>query len=170
MRKDSRARDRGRRRKGERIGESERDLTHGSWSGNIVHRKPPRGGGFLSIRVRETSVVQTTERPRDRETERRRDREKEREREFNIFGDQWWSTEAMWEVHNVHFQASFSLARCNTLGSDGVVCAWDSNWADCPCDPKHKILCGSNMEDFWYLQFCFIQLLNFCIAILEQNG
>jgi len=24
-------------------------LTHGSWSGNIVDRKPPRGGGFLSI-------------------------------------------------------------------------------------------------------------------------
>jgi len=25
--------------------------THGSWSGNIVNRKPPRGGGFLSINL-----------------------------------------------------------------------------------------------------------------------
>ena len=27
-----------------------KSLTHGSWSGNIVNRKPPRGGGFLSIK------------------------------------------------------------------------------------------------------------------------
>jgi len=27
-------------------------LTHGSWSGKIVNRKPPRGGGFLSINMR----------------------------------------------------------------------------------------------------------------------
>jgi len=26
-------------------------LTHGSWWGNIVNRKPPRSGGFLSINV-----------------------------------------------------------------------------------------------------------------------
>jgi len=26
-------------------------LTHGSWWGNIVNRKPPRGGGFLSINL-----------------------------------------------------------------------------------------------------------------------
>jgi len=26
-------------------------LTHVSWWGNIVNRKPPRGGGFLSIKV-----------------------------------------------------------------------------------------------------------------------
>jgi len=26
-------------------------LTHGSWSGNIVNRKPPRGGGVLSINM-----------------------------------------------------------------------------------------------------------------------
>jgi len=26
-------------------------LTHGSWWGNIVNRKPPRGGGVLSINV-----------------------------------------------------------------------------------------------------------------------
>ena len=28
-----------------------KSLTHGSWSGNIVNRKPPQGGGFLSIKV-----------------------------------------------------------------------------------------------------------------------
>ena len=28
-----------------------KSLTHGSWSGNIVNRKPPRGEGFLSIKV-----------------------------------------------------------------------------------------------------------------------
>jgi len=28
-----------------------KSLTHGSWSGNIVNRKPPRGGGVLSIKV-----------------------------------------------------------------------------------------------------------------------
>jgi len=28
-----------------------KSLTHGSWSGNIVNRQPPRGGGFLSINV-----------------------------------------------------------------------------------------------------------------------
>jgi len=28
-----------------------KSLTHGSWSGNIVNRKPPRGGGFLSIKA-----------------------------------------------------------------------------------------------------------------------
>jgi len=27
-----------------------KSFTHGSWSGNIVHRKPPRGGGVLSIK------------------------------------------------------------------------------------------------------------------------
>ena len=27
-------------------------LTHGSWWGNVVNRKPPRGGGFLSIQMR----------------------------------------------------------------------------------------------------------------------
>jgi len=27
-----------------------KSLTHGSWSGNIVNRKPPPGGGFLSIK------------------------------------------------------------------------------------------------------------------------
>ena len=26
-------------------------LTHGSWWGNLVNRKPPRGGGFLSINM-----------------------------------------------------------------------------------------------------------------------
>jgi len=29
-------------------------MTHGSWWGNIVNRKPPRGGGFLSIKVNQT--------------------------------------------------------------------------------------------------------------------
>jgi len=28
-----------------------KSLTHGSWSENIVNRKPPRGGGFLSINL-----------------------------------------------------------------------------------------------------------------------
>jgi len=28
-----------------------KSLTHGSWSGNIVNRTPPRGGGFLSINL-----------------------------------------------------------------------------------------------------------------------
>jgi len=28
-----------------------KSLTHGSWSGNIVNRKSPRGGGVLSTRV-----------------------------------------------------------------------------------------------------------------------
>ena len=28
-----------------------KSLTHGSWSGNIVNRKPPQGGGVLSIKV-----------------------------------------------------------------------------------------------------------------------
>jgi len=28
-----------------------KSLTHSSWSGNIVNRKPPRGGGFLSINI-----------------------------------------------------------------------------------------------------------------------
>ena len=28
-----------------------KSLTHGSWSGNIVNRKPPPGGGFLSINL-----------------------------------------------------------------------------------------------------------------------
>jgi len=27
------------------------NLTHGSWSGNIVNRKPPGGGGVLSMKV-----------------------------------------------------------------------------------------------------------------------
>jgi len=26
-------------------------LTHGSWCGNVVNRKPPQGGGFLSINM-----------------------------------------------------------------------------------------------------------------------
>ena len=33
-----------------------KSLTHGSWSGNIVNRKPPQGGGFLSINFSGTGL------------------------------------------------------------------------------------------------------------------
>jgi len=34
-----------------------KSLTHGSWSGNIVNRKPPRGREFLSIKVRASTLL-----------------------------------------------------------------------------------------------------------------
>ena len=35
-------------------------LPPGSWSGNIVNRKPPRGGGFLSIKIHDSEISTNT--------------------------------------------------------------------------------------------------------------
>ena len=40
-----------------------KSLIHGSWSGNIVNRNPPRGGGVLSIKVAEGSCAVTLHLP-----------------------------------------------------------------------------------------------------------